>query len=182
MTAGDETPEAVDGDADVSQDTSALGNVSQRSDQKQRQQHHHHQPHKDKCFDFNNPHAIADLQSISQRARSALACCIGIAFEMESLGGVLMQVLHPSHPLYALVSMLPSGDPPQLSIAFMIMNTKSVPLMQAAYLSAASHFNSVFSASKLAASMCKHVCHMFTAIPLMTYVSVMYNRNQLQTC
>jgi uncharacterized protein YjbI with pentapeptide repeats len=164
VLASDETPEAVDGDADVSQDTHVPGYGSQRSDHKQRQ---HLQPQKDKSFDFNNPHAIADLQSISIRARVALACCSGVAFEMESLGGVLMQVLHSSHPLYALVSMLPSGDPPQLSIAFMIMNTKSVPLMQAAYLSAASHFNSVFSASKLAASMCKCSCNIFAAITIM---------------
>ena len=150
-------------DDDPDHDANIRGNASHSNDQVQRQLNQQNtrqqqQQQQDKIFDFSNPHVIADLMSVAERARAALLCGSRVAFEMQSLGGVLMQVLLPSHCLYNLVS-LPSENPPHLSIAFMIMNTKSVPFMQAAYLAAASHFNSCFSASKLAASMCKRVCN-----------------------
>ena len=92
-----------------------------------------------------------------------------------------MQVLPASHPLHSIVAALPAAVPPQATIAFMIMSSKRVPLMQSAYvatfpqwfcvticklppeffcnsllryLAAAVQFNAVFSAAKLAGVMC----------------------------
>ena len=147
------------------------------------QQHSPPQPTQDKLFNFNNPHAITDLVSICARARAALAGGASgcVTFEMESTGNVLMQVLPASHPLHSIVAALPAAVPPQATIAFMIMSSKRVPLMQSAYvatfpqwfcvticklppeffcnsllryLAAAVQFNAVFSAAKLAGVMC----------------------------
>ncbi len=160
VAASDDAREIGDDEDDANDEARAAGSAS----------HNNEQPHapnrppqqqkqQENCFNFSNPHAISDLLSVVQRARTALTCSTGVSFEMESLGGVLMHVLNASHPMYNSVSLLPSGDPPHLSIAYMTMNSKNIALAQAAYLSAAAHFDSCFSASKLAASMCKCVCN-----------------------
>lgn len=153
--------------ADVDQDepdgnelAAAVVRDSHATPRRQQQRVENQQAQQDKGFDFSNPHAMSDLLAVSQRARAALQCGTGMVFEMESLGGVLMQVLRPNNPLYDIISLSPSETPPQLTIAFMIMNTKRAQFMQAAYLTAASHFNSCFSVSKLAASMCKRAFHL----------------------
>ena len=158
VSAGEEELSRADVDQDEpdgNEIAAAAVRDSHVTPRRQQQRVETHQAPHDKGFDFSNPHAMADLLAVSQRARAALQCGTGMVFEMESLGGVLMQVLRPSNPLYDMISLSPSETPPQLTIAFMIMNTKRAQLMQAAYLTSASHFNSCFSASKLAASMCK---------------------------
>ena len=162
VSAGEEELSRADVDQDEpdgNEIAAAAVRDSHVTPRRQQQRVETHQAPHDKGFDFSNPHAMADLLAVSQRARAALQCGTGMVFEMESLGGVLMQVLRPSNPLYDMISLSPSETPPQLTIAFMIMNTRRAQLMQAAYLTSASHFNSCFSASKLAASMCKCAFH-----------------------
>lgn len=159
LAASDDAREIGDDEDDANDEALAAGRASHNNEQPHAPNRPPQQKPLENYFNFSNPHAISDLLSVVQRARTALTCSTGVAFEMESLGGVLMYVLHSSHPIYNSVSLLPSGDPPHLSIAYMIMNSKNIALAQAAYLSAAAHFDSCFSASKLAASMCKCACN-----------------------
>jgi hypothetical protein len=159
VATSDDAREIGDGEDDANDESGAPGSASHNNKQPHAPSRPQQQKPQESCFNFSNPHAISDLLSVVQRARTALTCSTGVSFEMESLGGVLVHVLHASHPLYNYVSLLPSGEPPQLSIAYMIMNSKNIALAQAAYLFAAPHFDSCFSASKLAASMCKCACN-----------------------